>query len=653
MVRTNGLELTANFKLMKRVTLAYIFIILSTGSLISQNRFETDNINDSLKTNANAVLRFYNTVYNRVSLGKYNVNVHYAITILNRNGKNDGELVIHYDRNSTISGIQGCLYNKHGIKLKKIKKKEISDFVANNDYTMYSDHRVKAYSPTYSTYPYTVEYQYSIDSKAIAGFDPWRPQMQFNTSVENAILTFNTPENLDIKYLELNHNFIPKENLVDGIKTYRWSVTNLQALEYERHAPNILDYMPTILLSPNKTVYENCEGDFSSWNSYGKWSYQLIENRDQLPEETAQYMISITDTLPTKRDKIKAVYKYMQSKTRYVNIALGIGGFQPQKASDVDKLGYGDCKALTNYTKALLKCIGIRAYYTEIGSGNYQEIKFPEFASANQTNHIILCVPNDRDTIWLECTSQNMPAGYLGSSCLNRYALLIKPDGGELVKTPKFSADNNLRASNIEIEIADNGDADFKLSSTHKNYQFEDIFGLVLSSKKEQKEALLRYMPVEGINITNYSIEKAKRDKAQATIELEGHIKQYATKSSNRLFIKPVYFLRGRLQNSLDEDRKQNLYQSQALSFIDTLCLNIPSAYSIECLPDSAKYSSIYGSYSINYKKQPNKIIITRETRINQGNYTSKHFKKIDFFLRNVDANKKRRIILSRKKTNL
>jgi hypothetical protein len=51
--------------------------------------------------------------------------------------------------------------------------------------------------------------------------------------------------------------------------------------------------------------------------------------------------------------KAKLIYDYVQQKSRYVSIQVGIGGWKPMDASDVDRLGYGDCKGLTNYTKAL------------------------------------------------------------------------------------------------------------------------------------------------------------------------------------------------------------------------------------------------------------------------------------------------------------
>jgi transglutaminase-like putative cysteine protease len=47
-----------------------------------------------------------------------------------------------------------------------------------------------------------------------------------------------------------------------------------------------------------------------------------------------------------RRKKAKKIYQYLQNKTRYISVQIGIGGFQPVTAADVDRLGYGDCKGI-------------------------------------------------------------------------------------------------------------------------------------------------------------------------------------------------------------------------------------------------------------------------------------------------------------------
>ncbi|MFW5701272.1 MAG: DUF3857 domain-containing protein, partial [Cyclobacteriaceae bacterium] len=493
---------------MKKQILVLILSLFIAHTTFGQNIYNVNNIADSLTKNADAVIRFYKTSYKIVSNEKYVTDVHYAITILNPNGKHIAELSVFYDRNTRVSSIEGYLYNKNGALQGKLKKKNIRDYAANGNYTLFSDNRVKYFNPAVSSYPFTIEYKYTIENIGTVGFDTWIPQKWFNVSVESAELSFSTNDTLGFKHMVLNHDFIKDISHTDNLNIYTWEVKNLKAIEFEPHAPNYLDFMPAIMLSPNKIMYEGTKGDFSTWESYGKWVYSLINGRDELPKETVVYIKKLTDTISTKKGKIKVVYKYMQSKTRYVNIALGIGGFQPTLAKVVDEKGYGDCKALSNYTKALLECAGIDSYYAEIGTGKYQEIKFVDFASANQTNHIILCVPIENDSIWLECTNQKIPFGFLSPGSQNRYALLIKPNGGELVKTFSYNANENTRVSSIELDVNTQGDAKFEIITEYNNNLYNEIFSLLNSSEKEQKNELLKnLLSSKSIKIESFLVE--------------------------------------------------------------------------------------------------------------------------------------------------
>jgi len=104
----------------------------------------------------------------------------------------------------------------------------------------------------------------------------------------------------------------------------------------------------------------------------------------------------------------------MQAKTHYISVQLGIGGIQPFLASDVDKQNYGDCKALVNYTQALLKAVDIDSYYCIVQSGRAYKVDLLKDFPSMQGNHIILCLPFKNDTTWADCTQPNHPFWLFG-----------------------------------------------------------------------------------------------------------------------------------------------------------------------------------------------------------------------------------------------
>lgn len=619
-----------------RYTLLLIIALTVSGTVNAKKlkiKYPATAIADSLKSDAYAVIRLSETSYVRHSVERYSIDYHYVVTILDKKGDYAGYLGVAYDRNSEVTSFEGTIYNGFGIETDKLKKSDLTDQVYNGSSTLFSDNRLLTCKFSALNYPMTVEYTYRVEYDGVVGFSRWVPQRNYNISVERSILSFETPKDIDFRYKILNYKFEESKTEDDKVNRYRWEASNMIAEEYLPHSPNSIDYNPSILLAPNEIAYEGTEGDFSTWKSYGEWSYNLIKTQNNLPQEAIDKVRSLTDTIESKVDKVKAVYKYMQGTTRYINIALGIGGFKPIDAQEVYSKGYGDCKALSNYTRVLLETIGIESYYAEIGTGSSQQLKFPSFASANQTNHIILAVPLESDTIWLECTNQNAPFGFLGSSTSNRYALLITEEGGVLAKTTKLNSEANLREVNSTLDVTESGDAQFKLEANFKNCAYEEIFGLIYAGKEEQKKILLSNLEGNTKEISKYSVADISKDFAESELKVEGSIKKVGKKAGDRMLISPQYMLDLSLIKKVKLDRKLDIYISQDYNNSDILSISIPKGYQIENIPECVKLESILGDFSLDFKTEGDKIIATRRYSKRSGRYDSSSFKDInDFF---------------------
>jgi len=74
-----------------------------------------------------------------------------------------------------------------------------------------------------------------------------------------------------------------------------------------------------------------------------------------LPDNIKKEVHELTDNLKDVRQKVYVLYDFLQKNTHYINVSLGIGGWQPFPADYVAIKRYGDCKALSNYMVALLK----------------------------------------------------------------------------------------------------------------------------------------------------------------------------------------------------------------------------------------------------------------------------------------------------------
>ncbi len=397
-----------------RTILLFLFLLASVLIMGQKHNPSYSTLPPGLDKNANAIVRYYHKDIERVSDDQIKTSVAVAITVLNKNGESAGQFHLSYTDEIKVAKVSGNIYDAEGQLIKQIKKKDFSDFSSFQDFVFYSDRRSMIFSPEVNRYPYTIEYSYSTVTTGIIHIDFWVPVEGYGIAVEEAVLRYTTPKVMTFEHVAQNHAFLTRKLELDpDTWQYEWKIENFEALKREPYAPDDLSIFPYISLSPVHYNYNGYSGEYTNWNGYGNWVKSLIEATTQLPEATISKIKVMTDTLPNTREKVKAVYQYMQHKTRYVCISVGIEGFQPMQAADVDKYGYGDCKALSNYTRALLSVINIPSYYTEIGADN-RRIRFTDFASVDQTNHAILAVPLDNDTVWLECTNPYNPFGYVG-----------------------------------------------------------------------------------------------------------------------------------------------------------------------------------------------------------------------------------------------
>ena len=308
-----------------------------------------------LLKDAKAVVRNEEIVVEIKSDFKIVQNVKYAITILNKNGKVNAYFMQPYTKNMKISNIKSKLYDKSGAEIKKNGGCKIEDYAMITWATTYSDLRIKAIDPEQYEYPFTVEYSYEVTSSEDIQFPGWDPVKDFNVSVEKSKYTLMVPPQAHWRNFE--HNVPVQVQVLNTpeSKIYTWELTNQEALRDENFCPALMDISPHVFISPSKVNVEGVEGEFDTWTGFGLWIYQLNKGRNNLPEETKTKIRKLTEGISDEHSKIKVLYEFMQNKTRYVSVQVGIGGFQPFDAETVDRLSYGDCKALSNYMKSILE----------------------------------------------------------------------------------------------------------------------------------------------------------------------------------------------------------------------------------------------------------------------------------------------------------
>lgn len=636
---------------MKKLFLILLLYFLALGSIFAQDNWRIQDISPVLTKEADAVIRKYETKITQRSNYQYKILTILVISVLNKAGDPHTTLMLPFDNHQKITKFSGQLYDSNGELILKISKSDCNDIAANNGFTLFSDNRYLTYEVNTPLTQYTIAYQYEFSINELVAFDLWSPyHFHYSLSVESASLQYIAEDTINLYHRFSGNSIVSKlkKNEQGEERILSWEAVQLPAINYESLLPSFHSIFPIVYLSPATIHYENFDGNFETWNSYGKWVNSMLQGRDSLNTATTMYINQLTANIPVRREKIKAVYEYMQSKTRYVNVSLGIGGFQPIPASEVDIKYYGDCKALSNYTRALLKSIGIEAYYTEIGSGDSREILFSDFPSSNQTNHIILCVPDGKDSIWLECTNPYIPYDYITSFNSDRWALLISEDGGKLTKTPSV-AKQSSRKSYTKLIPNEDLNLEFIVQAEYAYAQSEQFYSLANRSFKEQKDYLQGDYLSKEAQISTVKINPGNRSKPRIELYIQGNLAQPLKLSGNRIFASISPLLPDNLPEMLREDRLQDILIKNASSYYDTLEFQMPAGFQVSYIPVDTHLISVIGEYDIQTIPVNDKIQIIRKLIIKEGQFQTSEIKGINQYLASIRKRDNEKIILQKK----
>lgn len=628
----------------------FFLLLIATQAQAADPQYAVTDVPPVLLKGADAVMRVYERNIRMNSVRDLRIVTRYAVTILNESGAKHAAFYERYDKLHEIKSIKGALYDASGKQLRKLKNSEVKDESAISDYSIMEDSRSKSHDFYHRSYPYTVEYEWEERWLQTFYLPGWTPQYNIFLSVQESRLDVTVPADYQLRYRHFNYKGEPKETPGKGEKTFTWQIKNVPALKKEPLAAGFRYRTTMVYLAPTDFAYGSYSGKINNWQDLGKFIRDLNSGREQLPEKTKNEVHALVDNIKDEREKVRLLYRYMQERTRYVSIQLGVGGFQPFDATYVSTKGYGDCKALSNYMYALLKEAGIRSNYILVKAGDGNTDLVEDFA-ANQFDHVILCVPsaNSKDTIWLECTNQTAPFGYLGEFTNNRPVLLIGEDGGTLVRTPDYKLEQNQQRRILKAVINEEGDLKGTSFTKLTGLQQDWYHGLVHSvSQERQLEILKERLSLPSYDITSfrYSEHPDERPVPAMDESLEITVTGYASISGKRLFITPNVLNRATYKLDEETERKAPINLSMAYRDVDTVEITVPDGYTAESVFNDVNLESPFGKYTATVKVEGNRIRYIRVREQKEGLFPAKEYPALESFFNAIHKADRGRVVL-------
>lgn len=581
------------------------------------------------------------------SLSKSTVRYERTITLLSEKAAEFALFSVSLSTGEKLTSFSGRIVNAQGKEVRKLRKSdlvytELSEALAEDGATY-----LYRYIPI--SYPLTLSYSYTLEASSGVPWIPlFLPQESTQVEVKKASYRLTVPaemEGCSYHVRNMDDNVVRVLSNADGSTTYEVEVSDLPSIESEPLAIGLRERVANVEFVPRKFSFDGHGGSLASWDDFAVWQSSLLEGRDVLPDALCREIHAIADTLQTQKLKLAALYDYLGRHTRYVSIQLGIGGFQPMSVADVYSKGYGDCKALTNFMRAMLKEIGIDSYYTII-STNHRRMN--NYASIGFFDHVVLKVVADGDDVWVECTAPDIPLGYVHGKIAGHDALVIDGSKAYIVTLPAYSSVQNRLQRKCRVDLTSDGEAKLSSAIRTNGFLFEPFMKADKMAVNEFRKEVADFFSSQTMQLDSFGVDIVRKPFScpSFSTRLIHTVARYSRRTGNRLFvpITPFDNILGVPQKV--ESRTSSFEVKNGFSQIDTIDIVFPSGYRVESCPDEQNVESAFGSFMFRISQNDGGVKLIVEQRLEGGVFDADKYADFRSFVASINRLTAMRIVL-------
>jgi hypothetical protein len=551
-----------------------------------------------------AVVLLNDATANVTAPGEMEFSLRRVVRVLRPEGRDEGKLLVYLGSGDKVLGIHAWTVDHDGREY-EIKDKEFIE-VSPFQEALYTDIKYRAAEAAAPNPGSVIAFEYTVRRHT------WMDQMhwffQEDIPVAEARLTLQLPAGWEYKASWANQAARQPAQL--GPNRWQWICSDLPGIQQERRRPAeqaLAGHLELAFYPPAGTA------NLGTWQAIGDWYYHLTDGRRANNPDIAAKVQQLTAGAASFDTKIKALSRFLQSDIRYVEIAIGIGGFQPHAAPDVFRSRYGDCKDKVTLLSTMLMDAGINSDYVLVDTE--RGVVKPDVPST-LFNHAILAIELPADVrpdtyrststtkagkhyLIFDPTDEYTPIGDLRAALQGSYALLVAKTGGELIKLPVLPPETNRfdRDGKFVLQV-DGSLSGTLLERRTGDHAVRERMLMSHANEAERLKVVDHYL--EG-SLKNVSVQKANFGDANAhdtelTQEFQITAQNYAQHSGPLLLVRVRVV--GDKNFALDwARRKYPVELAGATIEKDVFEIQLPPGFTVDDLPEPMQIDVGFASY--------------------------------------------------------
>jgi transglutaminase-like putative cysteine protease len=440
--------------------------------------------------------------------------------------------------------------------------------------------------------------------------------------VQKREIAFTIPKTVSVDLIERNfegYDITKSVSETGSVKTYKYSINNLKAMQPETNSLGFLYYYPHILVITKEYMTNSGkQKGIASVADLYKWYSTLVKDVKNDSKSFDEEVKRLTAAAKTQEEKIKAIYYWVQDNIKYIAFEDGIAGFKPEAAQNVYNNRYGDCKGMANLTKAMLKSAGFDARLTWIGTNRIPYTY--EVPTLAVDNHMICTLSMPGQFYILDPTEKFIALGKNAERIQGKEMLIEDGESYIIRKVPVSDYNANLfsRTETVTLDgktLKGEGEVNFNGESKTQ------ILNLSSYAKIEDKKKFFYALSVPNFSNTDVvelqqlpELDREKPLDIKYTFSLNNKVSNfgddvYVDLDWNKSFS----------DLKMEDDRETDYYFHRKLKQKTNKKFKVPAGYKVTHVPDSFEKIHKDFAFKVTFKQVGNEVVYSNEITVTDG----------------------------------
>lgn len=435
-------------------------------------------------------------------------------------------------------------------------------------------------------------------------------------------------------------NVVHTEREEEGRRVLRWQVSDVPRVDPEPSMPGWSEVAAYLHVST-----------FKEWNDVGRFWWGLVREQLHVTPAVAAAAKEAVQGIDPKdvRARVRAVYGYVVSKTRYVGLEFGIHGFKPYPVDRVLARRFGDCKDKASLMYAMLQHLGIDSRLVLLRMRHLGHLD-EKPASLAVFNHAILYVPSL--DLFLDGTAEFSGSSELPGADQGAQVLVVDPGTSSPSKffvTPATRATDNVVRSEYAIQLGPDGSATVNGTSEVRGNNassWRRAYESTSGRREKFEQAFARSYP--GAKVASVDISDARAIEQPVKTQFVLEVPRLARREGDALVFSP-FGEQFHYVESLAPLSKRDFPIELGPPWRNEFryVVKLPANTSPASVPEPVEASSSWGAYGLSIERKDGTLVVTGHVSIAPTRVSPADYPSFRSFLEEVDRTLSRTIRLA------